>query len=980
MERLTPKRILFSYLDASVRRAYEEGLDDVKQLPEVEKRRDESSQAYARILSEELEEARKGRSFADALRKAGWRLVRKDMYLAAFLQLIFCSCQIAGPLLLIELIKTLEREESGGWKYGLGMGLAQLVGGVCNQHQLDIAFSCGIRVRAALSVLVYRTSIANRIVDEGGGDTGTVINLVSSDTQKFFELLPLLNLVWSAPLMIVVTLALLCYEIGWAAPIGVLALTCMVPTNLLLAKHLAKLRGKHMGASDERVKICTEAVGGMRVLKFNGWSDRFLDKIRTLRRKEIRYVSKELHTFADFVGFLISFPILSVVVAFGAWVLLHPDESLEASTAFGTLALFTVMRFPLMQVVQAMAALAQAHISLKRIASYLEPAAAAASRETTNDDLKTRDDSNIVVMRDVSVGYDKDTNTSARNVASDDAAAAVVVEMNEMRTTTSTSDDDAERSGHFRLDGLNIEIQAGALTAVVGKVGAGKTTLVRGLLGEVARFAGSMRMTSRSIAYAPQVPWIVNESVKENIVLARRHSVAGTYDVDESAYREVVEACGLLADFDEFDSGDRTIIGERGVTLSGGQKARVSLARAAYFALTEPSTNAVVCVFDDPLSALDAHTSKHVFNRLVSNEGLLRKYARVLVTHATYFVHKCDDIVLVHDATATSLGSFDMLSKWTKKKKEMSEDDDDHSFLAQVRALSKTAQDEGAEESATKMTDDDDENVVSASKARTSSAASAAVKQLMTKEEIAVDRVGADTVKRYFEALGSWGFAFKLLSALIVERAFYLGTDLWLAVWTDAADGPPSLNEDLPQADSRRDTRTYLGVYILLAAFSALMAFARVHVFAYGCCHAAESLFEGLAKSVMSAPMYWFETTPLGRITNRMSFDTEVVDSLMLQRVNGVVASIAWTTGGVVVMIFTIPWMAAVLFPVLGIYLLLYRFYRRCCVDMQLLEATTRSPLQVHLIESQIGGTCIRAYGLADRFNRIFVERCDANN
>eukprot|EP00939_MAST-03C_sp_MAST-3C-sp1_P004042 g4042.t1 len=249
----------------------------------------------------------------------------------------------------------------------------------------------------------------------------------------------------------------------------------------------------------------------------------------------------------------------------------------------------------------------------------------------------------------------------------------------------------------------------------------------------------------------------------------------------------------------------------------------------------------------------------------------------------------------------------------------------------------------------------------------------------MTKEDINADRIGLDTVKKYFRALGGWPFAFRLFGTLFVERCFYLSTDLWLAVWTDASDGPPKMSGSLPQADSRNDTRMYLGVYVAFACFSAILAFARVHVFASGCVSAAQSLFDKLVVSLLGAPMWFFETTPLGRISNRISFDTEVIDGLLLQRVNGVVASFAWTMGGVVVMVFTIPFMALVLLPILVIYAFLYAYYRRSCVDLQLIEAKTKSPMQIHLIESQIGGECVRSFGLLDEFDRAFVVKVEKN-
>ena len=258
-----------------------------------------------------------------------FHVVKWNMLFAACLQTVFCVCQIMTPLMLIELIKSLQDPNSSdGWIYAVVLASCQVLGGLANQHQLDIAFRCGIELRAALSVLVFDYMLKLKLKDGHKHDAGTIINLVSSDTQKFFELFPLLNLVWSAPIMIFVTLGLLIDLLGWAAPIGVFFLCLMVPVNVMLASHLGHIRKKHLKQSDARVKISSEVMSGMRVVKMNSWETRFLTKILGLREKELRYVSKELHTFANFIGLLICFPILSVGVAFSAYVVVFESRIL----------------------------------------------------------------------------------------------------------------------------------------------------------------------------------------------------------------------------------------------------------------------------------------------------------------------------------------------------------------------------------------------------------------------------------------------------------------------------------------------------------------------------------------------------------------------------------------------------------------------------------------------------------------------------
>jgi ABC-type multidrug transport system fused ATPase/permease subunit len=240
------------------------------------------------------------------------------------------------------------------------------------------------------------------------------------------------------------------------------------------------------------------------------------------------------------------------------------------------------------------------------------------------------------------------------------------------------------------------------------------------------------------------------------------------------------------------------------------------------------------------------------------------------------------------------------------------------------------------EESSKQSEDDDDENDVKDITEDNTAKTTPSAKALMAKEEIFKDRLSWDTVKTYFKSLGGWRFVLSLGSTLFVERCFYVGTDVWLAAWTSASNGTtPQISDQLPVVNDRDDTRFYLAIYVGFAVVSAILAFSRVHIFAHGCVLAAKSLFKQLISNLMFAPMSFFETTPLGRVTNRLSYDTEVIDSLLLQRVNGVIASTAWLLGGVVVMIATIPFLALIVLPVLVMYVVVSLFLSLCFYNVQ---------------------------------------------
>ena len=260
---------------------------------------------------------------------------------------------------------------------------------------------------------------------------------------------------------------------------------------------------------------------------------------------------------ANFIGLLICFPIVSVGVAFTAYVFLNPDKGLQASTAFGTLSLFSLLRFPLMMLGQTLNNIAQAKVSLNRISTFLEKA-----HEIDNHVVKHHDENGDVEMKSVVVT--SSSSSSIINLSNVTYAWRDDDDKNNkgIEDEHKGSHESSSENKHFSLTQVDLVVKPKELIAVVGRVGSGKTTLLRGLLGELYSINDHNRPRG-ILCYAPQTPWIVNASVRENILLASECA-------DEQVYRKVLSACGLLPDLETLSDGDRTIIGERGVTLSGG--------------------------------------------------------------------------------------------------------------------------------------------------------------------------------------------------------------------------------------------------------------------------------------------------------------------------------------------------------------------------------------------------------------------------
>jgi ABC-type multidrug transport system fused ATPase/permease subunit len=686
-----------------------------------------------------------------------------------------------------------------------------------------------------------------------------------------------------------------------------------------------------------------------------------------------------------------------------------------------------VLRFPLMQMGTVLSAAAQARVAVQRIESFLE-----------KSKLDTRGPEKIsTVFEEVVVEEEKMKMKKKKIVAIFDKAEFVWSPQqpktkNKSESSTSTTsneikldnieegisaaaaDDTAPSTttiGNdlFSLGPISIKVTSGDLIAVVGVVGCGKSMFISSMLGETHLLNGNAQVSS-ALSYVPQSAWIINASVRENITnfvnltSLTECDVAPQSTFDEDLYNIILKACALDRDILEMPDKDQQVIGERGVTLSGGQKQRIALARASYSILMSKKlqSNAVessnvplpLLLLDDPLSALDAHTSRHIFDELLGSNGLLKDVSRILVTHAVQFLGQCSSVYLIHNSNLFNLGHFDTIND-TINNIKVEDNDSNKDLIHVILQLSQTSQEGGnGEDDNSNLRNDSEDNILRLRSLSTSSAMSsisnkdektltsaAKGKQLMTSENVEKGAVGSKVVFYMTSTFGTiCTFFIPLGLAFVLERTTYVMTDWWLSVWTAASNSTPinGLNLQLPKAPDPDGQRWYAGWYAVFVLSAAFFVVCRLHGFATGLVKTAEKMFRRMLNSTVKAPMIFFETTPLGRITNRFSYDTEVVDSQLFSRINGVVASTSWLLGGMGVMIGTLPWMVAVLFPVLILYYFLYRFYRRACVEIQRLTAVTRSPIHSTFQEALQGADSIRAFNVEQRYvnkNRILVDK-----
>lgn len=528
------------------------------------------------------------------------------------------------------------------------------------------------------------------------------------------------------------------------------------------------------------------------------------------------------------------------------------------------------------------------------------------------------------------------------------------------------------------LRDVNFSVPKGQLWALIGPVGVGKSALCAALLGELAPAPDATATINGSVAYASQTAWVLNTTVKQNITFAGDAHAGGGGVVrgagrahvckDEEYYQRVLDACALRQDLAMLPAGDKTEIGERGINLSGGQKQRVALARAAY-------ARTGVVILDDPLSALDAEVGKQIFDRVIGRDGLMSSSTRFLVTNALQYLSQCDGIVALVPGDGANAGSGLVTCVGTYAE-----------LMADSPAFNQLIESFGHSQ-ASKATDAG--GVASAEGAAAApSPAVAAPKtvkavngadekpavekkpagKLMTIEEKKEGIIESRVYMRYLRSGGPIWFTIPILFFAYVTSQFsQLVSQWWLTFWS---------------ADtyySRLSIGGYMGIFAALGVAAALLAFIRVIVMMHMGLSSSRILHEGLLTSVISAPMAFFDTTPIGRLLARFTADMETIDTGIPTTLGMLFMCIFFIIGTIGAIIFATPWFALVCVPVLGFYYQVMLYFRNISREVKRFDSITKSPIFAHFSETLGGLPVIRAYGLSAIFAKANEDRVADN-
>ncbi|KAJ3283942.1 hypothetical protein HDU79_008643, partial [Rhizoclosmatium sp. JEL0117] len=823
---------------------------------------------------------------------------RKKIILALLLHALMVLSQLCAPIFLSGLLNASVRSSKA---YGnmVGLFLCQFVQGLSWNNSQYISRGAAMSVKAALISMVYKKALKLGTKGRMKYPSGVIMNLIASDCAVLESTFQFLSDVFIMPFEITSLSILIIIYAGPAGAAGLAFMILMSAIAIRISASAIKFERKALAATDERVKVTGEVVNGIKIVKFFAWETSFFNRLTGIRDKELQQ-----HIYLRMIGALFS-AIMNIVPSFVNVITFSVYRSLgnavTAAAIFSTLSIVNLIKLPIAIAPLNVQMMFGGLVSLERLAQFLA--------------VEDLEDEGLVVEANT----DQDAGSGFAVVVEGATFqwAGVSGEGIDNKASQEESELSEKQSDAFKLYGIDLKVKKGSLTVVVGKVGSGKSSLIQALIGDMIQLNGTAKTFGR-IGYSPQAAWLQNSSLRSNILFG------STFD--EKRYNQVIQCCSLGKDLQLLSHGDMSEIGEKGVTLSGGQAARVNLACAIY-------SNADILLFDDPLAAVDSHVGRHILEECIL--GYCRDKTVILVTHQLHIAHHADHIVVLENGVISEQGSYNELIAAQG------------GFNALMQEHGRKPSDEEAEEAETTK-----KAVVAVGE--TLKEGDKKGNNLTEEEERKTGSVALKYFLFYFRNSGSLAYIGFLLGVFIIWQAVCVFSNFWLTFWVSYRFG---------------DVDSYYMIGLLLIALvqSALISYLTV-AFAFACINVGRSLHNKTLSSILRVPMLFFETNPSGRIISRFSKDFTETDRRLPRLFQSVIEMILNLTGTLLLIIYASPWMLIVIAAIIPIYLYILKLYRSSLRELKRIESLERSPLFSQISESFAGMSTIRAFGATEKF------------
>lgn len=865
-----------------------------------------------------------------------WSLARILFRINAFKLIAIFSSEIvenllglASPILLSALIKFVndyQNDEEKPALFGFYIAIMLFIVQIARTFAMNILNINEIGLLMGIKGLAYgvllRKSLKFSPKSREDFPSSHIMNILSVDVAFLMEALIQVQNFLTAPFQIVLCFITLYKFLGNAVWVGAGLLLILSPVTAWVSEKFNNMYRDQMAAKDKRVKLTSSILSNAKSLKLYAWEKPFFDKLDNARNEvELGIWRTVIIIWSGFQSLYLIIPYAVATSSFYVF-LKTQDKPLTADIVFPCLSLFSYLSKPLSVLPDAVMSTIQSKVSFTRVSKVLSA--------------PEKSDEGFEILPPARSYSDETVSVRSNLVKWSEDEDAVVA-----------------------LKDLKFSAKKGDLVSIVGKVGTGKTAFLLTLCG-LTSLSEDSRITLRgNIAYVPQEPWLLNQSVKENIIFGNRF--------DPEFYQRTLDACCLMTDIENFPDGDETEIGEKGVTLSGGQKARVSLARAVY-------ARADIYILDDVLSAVDEHVGKHLVDNVLGHEGVLQSKTRILATNSIKVLSESSSIYMIEDQTFVEHGSLKSVMQKKEKIYKLIKEfgKNDENALDDVDLLAE----EIDHEKLTGM----NERRASVGTLRRASVASFNQEELedsnakifkktaKIKEGVEVGSVKKDVFIRYFRSTSITIVTVSLI-AVILSCAVQMAANIWLKYMSQ---------QDL--TGTSNDIMYFMGVYfgigLLVAAFYMLSFLAMIVRTGLA---ASRKLHNQMMWSVLRSPMTFFETTPMGQVLNRFTNDVGELDMMLPDTIFEFFMSIGKLSCSILIVVAATPVVLIFAFPLSFLYLSYQKFYIPCTRQLKRISSSSRSPLLSHMEESLKGANVIVTFDKSNNFIRANDLHADLN-
>jgi ATP-binding cassette subfamily C (CFTR/MRP) protein 4 len=809
----------------------------------------------------------------------------------------------AGILVLSGFVVLMEHHHVFFWTWRRGM-----------QYRISsiaAIYDKSLRLNSTSSVIQPSPSMGSKKTDsnstKASATSGQIVNIATNDVERFLLATLFASYLFWAPVQSIAILGLGWWVIGWsfAAGFGILILF-FVPLQLWLSKRFAFMRSKIASITDQRVTLVSQAVSGVRVMKMQGWEDNFEGRIASIRKTECEQIERvNSYRALNEAIFFVSNVATSVII-----FLIHVSSGgvLTPRNVFTTMVLVNVAQMEITKHLSlAVMGASECWVSVSRIQRFIETPELAMIKD---EFVPEAGDERALIVKNVTCHWSSNAvlsqGSSNAEEGAEDFTGLIIA-----------------------LNGVDIEFHMGQLTCIIGAVGSGKSAFISMLAGELPLSKGVLkRRAGSTIAFAPQDPWIMDGTVKENILLGLPYKA--------EFYNEVINACGLNVDLAQLRYGEETIVGDRGVQLSGGQRARIALARAFY-------RNTDIILLDDPLSAVDSRVGRLLFYSAILDLGLNKGKCVVLVTHQHQFIAESRCVLMSGDGKISCVGTYQECVDASGGTLSFAMQNNSSNDLVKLASVT---QDKGEEKK-----DDDAAERAKNPQLEEGNSLLANKDKDDHKETSQVGEVKLDTFLNYLKAMpGGLYTSFFVLMLFIVTQGSVLACIAAVGRWSEA---PPE-----NQASSQ-----FIGIVVGLVSAVTFFAIVRAFMSFHLCIQASKRLHDDMTRSVLRAKIEFFDTNPLGRILNRFSGDVGSNDDLLPVTSFDFLVIGFLVFGALISAVSVLPVTLCFVPPLVWYFLRVRRIFVTTSRELKRLEGLARSPIFAMLSESLNGIATIRSNG-----------------